>query len=326
MNAPKAGASTCVGCHVLSRDGERISLGMDIPAPSPYKVFDVGTRALVFGQGGAAGGAGANFFTFSPDNKQIMVSNGITMSLRDATTGAAIQDAAGDGAMPDWSPDGNSVVFSKPKTNPPCFGGFCGSPGVSEASLYTVTKSGSGFGSASVLFSAPDNAYYPSYSPDGEWVVFNRASTGTNAKGEAKSSYDAPDAAVWAIAKTGGGPLQLAKAGSQFGDSWPKWMQRDQPYRGRRIMWVTFASRRAYGLRLASGQNAQIWMAAFDPDAAKAGKDPSFTAFWLPFQDIASGNHIAQWVTKVARQGCTQSTQCDGTESCIDGVCKPTVH
>jgi hypothetical protein len=91
-------------------------------------------------------------------------------------------------------------------------------------------------------------------------------------------------------------------------------------------MWVTFASRRAYGLRLASGQNAQIWMAAFDPDAAKAGKDPSFAAFWLPFQEMNSGNHIAQWVTKVARQGCTESTQCDGTESCIDGVCKPTVH
>jgi hypothetical protein len=103
-------------------------------------------------------------------------------------------------------------------------------------------------------------------------------------------------------------------------------MQVAQNYRGKKLMWVTVSSRRGYGLRLDAGKNAQIWMAAFDPDAAAAGKDPSYPAFWLPFQDMASGNHIAQWVTKVARKGCTSSSQCDGTESCIDSVCRPTVN
>ncbi len=324
MNAPKAGAATCVGCHVLSRDGARVSLGLDIPGPAAYKVFDVASRGLVFG---SAPGPGANFFSFSPDNAQIMVSNGVTLSLRDAKTGTAIQEKVADGAMPDWSPDGTTVVFAKPKDSPPCFGAICGSPGVSEASLYVAGKAGSGFGAPSVLVPAGgQNAYYPSFSPDGAWVVFNRASVGTDAKGDAKSSYDAPDATVWVVSSKGGSPVAMTKAGSPNGDSWPKWMQRDQKYRGKKLMWFTFSSRRAYGLRQDAGKNAQIWMAAFDPDAAAAGKDASFSAFWLPFQDIASGNHIAQWVTHVARQGCTSSTQCDQTESCIDSVCRPSVH
>ena len=77
--------------------------------------------------------------------------------------------------------------------------------------------------------------------------------------------------------------------------------------------------------RLAAGTTPQIWMAAFDPEAAKQGKDASFPGFWLPFQDIASGNHIAQWVTRVVRQGCQDRSQCEASEECIDTVCRPSV-
>lgn len=326
MNAPKAGAGTCVGCHVLSRDGERVSLGLDIPAPAAYKVFDVATKTMVFAQGGAAGGTGANFFSFSPDKKQLMVSNGVTLSLRDGATGAALVEKVADGAMPDWSPDGTSIVFAKSKQSPPCFGAICGSTGVSEASLFVVKNAGGTWGSPVGLVAAgADNAFYPSYSPDGAFVVFNRGSVGTNAAGETKSSYDAPDASLWAVSAAGGSPVALARAGSTHGDSWPKWMVREQKYRGKKIMWLTFSTRRAYGLRLGADNNAQIWMAAFDPDAAAQGKDASFPAFWLPFQELSSGNHIAQWVTRVVRQGCADSSQCEGSEACIDTVCRPAV-
>ena len=326
MNAPKAGAATCVGCHVLSRDGERVSLGLDIPGPAAYKVFDVATKKMVFAQGGAAGGSGANFFSFSPDKKQIMVSNGVNMALHDAVTGAIIQEKVGDGAMPDWSPDGSSIVFAKSKQAPPCFGAICTATGVSEASLYVMKSAGGTWGSPTALVaSGGENAFYPSYSPDGAWVVFNRATVGTDAKGNAKTSYDAPDAALWAVSAAGGTPTALSRAGSPNGDSWPKWMQREQKYRGKKLMWFTFSSRRSYGLRLAGGTTPQIWMAAFDPDAAAAGKDASFPGFWLPFQEVSSGNHIAQWVTRVVRQGCADSSQCEGSEQCIATVCRPAV-
>lgn len=328
MNAGKAGASQCVGCHVLSRDGERISVGLDIPSPSPYKVFEVGSRNMVFAQGSAFGGGGANFFTFSPDKNQMMVSNGITLSLRDAKSGAAVVENVGPGAMPDWSPDGSSIVIARPKQSPPCFAGACGSPGVGEASLFVLKNNGSGWAAANpIVASSSNNNYYPSYSPDGGWIVFNRASIGTNAQGEAKSSYDAPDATVWVVGANGGNAIALAKASNDKtnGDSWPKWMQREQNYRGKKLMWLTFSSRRAYGLRQAAGGNAQIWMVAFDPEAAAQGKDPAYAAFWLPFQDMASGNHIAQWVTRVVREGCTDQSQCEGTEVCSQGVCMPSI-
>ena len=43
----------------------------------------------------------------------------------------------------------------------------------------------------------------------------------------------------------------------------------------------------------------QLWMAAIDLTKAASGVDPSFPAFWLPFQDAKAHNHIAQWVVQL---------------------------
>ncbi|MGZ3451941.1 MAG: hypothetical protein ACXVEF_20190, partial [Polyangiales bacterium] len=91
------------------------------------------------------------------------------------------------------------------------------------------------------------------------------------------------------------------------------------------LYWVTFSSRRAYGLRTAAGKTAQLWMTAIDPAKAKAGVDPSGPAFWLPFQDVTSGNHIAQWVTKVERKPCSAAAECAAGETCTGGTCRPVI-
>ncbi len=317
MDAPMAGASTCVGCHVMSRKGDKMSAGMDIPAPSPYKVFDVATRATIFSQGSMFGGGGANFFTFSPDSMQMMDSNGVTITWRDANSGAAIMDPlVSSGAMPDWSPDGMHLVYSKPQTAPPCFPMFCGQPGVDAASLMTISYDGATWSTESplVMFAGKNN-YYPSYSPDGAWVMFNQSPGNMN-------SYDSPDAQVWVVPSSGGTPIQLGIA-STGGDSWPKWAQIVQMNQGKSLMWFTFSSRRAYGLRTAAGATAQIWMAAFDPSKGMAGMDASYPAFWLPFQDITTGNHIAQWTLTVDRQPCVNTSECQSGEFCEGGVCVP---
>ena len=145
-------------------------------------------------------------------------------------------------------------------------------------------------------------------------MIFNQA--GGN-------SYDSPSAKVWAVSAAGGQPVQLAAASPNGGDSWPKWSPLAQSYKQGKLMWLTFSSRRAYGLRLAGGQTAQIWMTAFDPALAAQGKDPSYPAFWLPFQDMGSGNHIAQWVLKVERKPCAQTSECDPGDACANGTCEP---
>lgn len=313
MNAPTAGAGVCVGCHVLSRDGKRIAEGLDIPGPSGYKVFDVATKTKLFEMPGLFSGQGANFFSFSPDNTQLLASDGNTIVLRDATTGTAITTPlVANGGMPDWSPDGKRIVYAKGTPLP----AGVSQPGVDKASLETLGFDGTMWqpGPQLVPFGGQNN-YYPSFSPDGGWVLFNRSNG---------NSYDAPDARVWAVSAAGGMPVQLAAAtGMNGGDSWPKWAPLAQSYMQGKIMWLTFASRRAYGLRLPGGSTAQIWMTAFDPARAAQGMDPSYPAFWLPFQDMASGNHIAQWVLNVERKPCVNSGECETGEACDNGTCAP---
>ena len=45
-------------------------------------------------------------------------------------------------------------------------------------------------------------------------------------------------------------------------------------------------------------------MVAFSPDGGSEAQN-GFPPFWLPFQDLSTGNHIAQWTTKVDRMPCT---------------------
>jgi hypothetical protein len=97
-------------------------------------------------------------------------------------------------------------------------------------------------------------------------------------------------------------------------------------YRGNRLLWVAFSSTRDYGVRVrnhlqgmyqcyppdsyelpggahhstfdAACQQPKLWMAAINLSEAK-GVDPSFPAFFLPFQDIATHNHTPQWTQQV---------------------------
>lgn len=317
MNAASAGATQCVGCHQLSRDGSRIAIGLDIPAPAVMKVYDTATKTKFFQKGTSAGGGGANFFSFFPDNHRIATSNGLWIDLIDADTGAMLKSKLiPSGTMPDVSPDGNAIAYARPTAPSPCSGDLCSATGVSQASLEIVRFKEDQWQPAIPLtpFEGLNN-FYPSFSPEGSFILFNRAAS--------TDSFEAKDAEVWAIAaEPGGKPFKLAKA-STSGDVWPKWAPNVQTWKSGSLLWFTFSSRRPYGLRLAAGESAQIWMAAFDLARAKAGEDPSFPAFWLPFQEPTSGNHIAQWVTAIARRSCTTDSDCESSEACTAGLCIP---
>ncbi len=322
--AADAKALFCVGCHVMSRDGKQMAVGLDMPAPSPLKVVDVATRDVI------SSGA-ANFMTFSPDNSMIITSDGNSMVLRDTKTLAAIKPdpLAAKGTMPDWSADGTRVVFAEPKVTFPLFG----APGISNGSIKILAydKTAKTWSGALTLAATNnDNNYYPTFSPDGQWVVFNRcgqckpaqATGGSSGDG---SSYDARDATLYIVRADGKGKpmeMKLANGGVDLCNSWPKFSPFMQKYKAGKLMWVTFSSRRDYGLRLSGTDRAQIWMAAIDPAKAEL-TDPSHAAFWLPFQDIKTGNHIAQWAETVARKPCVEDKECPGGEFCDKGLCEP---
>ncbi len=326
---PAQSGATCVGCHVLSRDGSRIAVGLNIPGPATLRLLDVATRTTLYESAGGPGASGgSNFEALSPDGAEVLANLGNDLGLYNAQTGAALgaSPAIANATMPDWSADGARVVFARSGTSTPCFGGICPvNPGVDTASLFLSQVSGTSFGAPTQLVSggASNNNYYPSFSPDGAFVAFNRST---------QNSYDAPDAKVMVVPVSGGAPVDLGAVNAQAGNSWPKFAPFVQHYQGKTIFWLTFSSRRDYGLRLVNSaqsdpknQIAQLWMVAVSPDRLSQAGDAGYPPFWLPFQDLSTGNHIAQWTQTVARQPCTPGPDemCGVNEVCMNGVCVP---
>jgi hypothetical protein len=309
--ASDVGALVCVGCHAISRPGNRIVVGKDIPGPTGDAVLSVPTRATLVSQ---AFPAAANFYSFSPDEWHLLESNGGSISWLELGTGTVNANVA-TGTMPDWSPDGLHMVYAQ--------GSGVDPTGVESASLKTMHFNGTTWDTPTTLVQrVSENNYYPAYSPDGNWVAFDR-SPGNHESFSNATSEDGgvPDGELWAVAATGGTPVRLSTASNPGALSWPKWAPVVHAYYGGSIMWITFSSERAYGLRLAAGEQTQLWMTAVDLTKLGSGTDPSFPAFWLPFQAISGGNHIAQWSLAVVRASCNGGTECPSREVCQDGVC-----
>jgi hypothetical protein len=319
-----AEARDCVGCHAMSRDGKRIAVGLDDPGPSPLKILDVASRKLI------SSGKG-NFYAFSPDASKIITSNGKSMELHEVATLATLEPKplVANGTMPDWSGDGSRVVFADNGWYPPFDDVNPGRVRIWKGSLKLLPFDGATgtWGTVSTLVpSNNDNNYYPAFSPDGDWIVFNRCTScdPSTEWGTPGSSYDAKDARLWLLRADGKSKpteLKLANGEGDQATSWPKFSPFVHQVGGSKLLWLTFSSRRDYGLRLLGKYQAQIWMVAIYPSKAEFG-DPSAAPFWLPFQDIKTGNHIAQWAETVVRQPCQIDPDCPGSEFCDKGFCE----
>lgn len=315
---PVRAAGVCVGCHAMSRNGKRIAVGMNIPGPALMRALDAGTRTKLF-EVGPGVIAGSNFQAFTSDGKWLLTTEYGGLAVRDGTTGMLQGKAPSlpNATMPDVSPDGKTVVFARSPTL--CIPPLCPNLSTEKASLLKVSFNSDGtFGSPSDLVkSGGENNYYPSISPDGRFVVFNRAGG---------DSYDAMDAKVMVVPLASGSPIDLASVNGLVGNSWPKWSPFVHRFKGKSVMWLTFSSRRPYGVR--GGTNAQIWMVPVEVSALDKGQPSAYPPIRLPFQDFGTGNHIAQWVEVVDRAPCsvTDMSGCGPGERCTDGYCVPVIQ
>jgi len=197
---------------------------------------------------------------------------------------------------PDLSPDGKLLVYTR-ATAPNCDWAFGGG----QIYIRTYDQTTMTFGPETLLVADANNNYYPSFSPDGQWVLFNRSSDNSD-----QGAYNNPSASIWVtpakLAATPPTAIQLAALNTSMAgltNSWGRWAPFQQTFGSRSMFWVTISSKRDFGTRLVGVQRPQLWMTPFFPDQAAIGADPSAPAFWLPFQNIDSSNHIAQWTQAI---------------------------
>jgi hypothetical protein len=322
---PEQAGGKCVGCHALSRDGTKMVAaagGWDV---EDSLLVDVGTAKRVatpakaaFASWNPTGTAYVGVFSYAgAATYDLMLFDGASGALTGTIdVGATATQAT---SHPDWSADGKNIAFVRataPDTsgvnNQRFFGG----------AIQLVGDQGGGTFGAPVTVvpaAAGKNRYYPSFAPDSKLLAFNESTCPSGSTHKDCNADSDPSAKIFVVPpQAGATPIALAHANAAgktdvtaaLTNSWPKWapfeFQRTATA-GTRLVWLTFSSSRNYGLRRApagtvsteAASGTLLWMVAIDPDKAAAGEDPSYAAFCLPFQDVTSSNHIAQWTEEV---------------------------
>ena len=260
--------------------------------------------------------------------------------------------------QPDLSKDDASLVFVVPAAGTIS---TAGDHHFKLGALYTskFTPAANTLGAPQrILGAAGHNYYYPSFSPDGAFLVLNDAPDAADtptSNGDAFYNRNARVKLLHNPAAAGAQPIDLAALNVADGltNSGPRWSPFVTTFHGHSILWVTFSSNRDYGLHLANKgfdncyppegpaydqpaplskqgvtyancAQPQIWMAAVivNPSTELDASDRSFPAFWLPFQDVTAHNHSAQWVEKVQAppSGGSDGGSCGGNgASCGSG-------
>jgi hypothetical protein len=304
---------TCVACHTVARNGTRAAVGY---GGHNLEVFDIPSRTVTI----PAGSYGHSWATFNPDASLVLVADRGVLTLLDAATGVPV--GPDDGVvpfpvagrfptMPDWAPAGDAVaVAASPQAN---------DRHLNESAIWVIPYAAGVWGTPTELVpsaGADDSSYYPSYSPDSAWVAYIHSED---------NSDNQPTSRAMLISSAGGGtPIDLGRLndyvnntiGLDLGNTMPTWA----PTSSVGTNWLAFSSIRDYGKVLVGAGTDQLWVAAMDLSLAATGTDPSYPAFWLPFQDSEETNHRAYWAHDPTKKCPGGPEFCDGLDNDCDGV------
>ncbi|MBL8678583.1 MAG: PD40 domain-containing protein [Myxococcales bacterium] len=337
-----ARGSRCPGCHVASRDGRFLATPLgggvdgagvfdftaDLSAnPSPT-VFPVDRIR------------GYYFFAFDPLSTRLLGVNYTgAMHEFDARTGTRVVSAGlpmANAIHPEWSPDGTTVAFiQRSDGNGDVYtrGDLALMRTIDSENFLAPTTLHVG----SSLAMAPETGSadaHPTWTPDSRWIAFAHGEHSYS--GDSFSNLNDPrpfGGALYIIARVGGGAVRLDRGngGAMGRDSyWPTFspfITREGESGG--YYWLAFMSRREYGNAQAGTRGArsrgrgggrlQLWVTAIDLESTP-GTDPSHAAYWIPGQDLETGNFGAYWAPVACRP---HGEVCSGDGACCSGRCRP---
>ena len=283
---PEDSKDQCTGCHSISEALDRMVVtygGLD----GKFEIIDIETAEEPTVVVPATDDRRVTFKTISPDGTLMLASNKGDLFLYDLQTGQIVDSWDYDWpvVMPDWSPNGEDIVAVRVN------GMFNSEFQFTQGELITMQWDGLTLSEPETLVPTDDSGtytyFYPAWSPDGDWVAFNRSSD---------YPYSSPTAELLLISGEGGDPILLEEANGPnvVTNSYPRW----GPLPDDDILWLAFSSRQAYpGADEFSGA-AQVFVTSIDVTLAAEGTDPSTRSFWLPGQTLGSDNHLPYWWSK----------------------------
>ena len=250
------------------------------------------------------------------------------LSLRNVNTGEStpidpsLLGEEGQGYFPDFSPDQKHIAVTLSADPDSPWAVASGSIATLEFNPDTRV-----FSAAKVLVPMTDKEfhYYPSWSPDGNWIVFASGPRGpdltrcTDANDVSTCrpnlSYDQPNSRLRLAHFPDGRVYDLDRATQGIGlsSTLPKFAP--LPTDGHNQLFITFNSKMNYGVEV-SDSPAQLWLSVLDFD--RLPNDPSSAPVWLPFQTFGQKNHLAYWTDKVRCRQDPSEPQCG-----LDEVCSP---
>jgi hypothetical protein len=323
---PAQDYSQCIGCHAITPDGKTMALTIGGSAPSNLGLLDIASKRLLeldpaAAPAGATGVEGlkryrkvdtATFTAFGPRGDVMVNMYRGQLTLRAVDASLAVQGPilAGVTEMktdPFWSFDGRFFAFtsfadpaqSRHQYNPMGTNGDMkvgGQIWVATADATSVRDDAR----LVVPRKAGVTSYYPALSHDGRLLAFNQSQCAPGIDVTKTASeygnlrcdgYDDSSASLWLTTPAGGEPVRLGRAngGEGLSNSWPRFSPDAGTFRGKRLYWLAFSSRRPYGLQVNGGAPAatkpQLWFAAVAVDDGALAGDPSHAPVWLPNQN-----------------------------------------
>ncbi len=204
---------------------------------------------------------------------------------------------------PTWSHVGDRIVYAS--TN----AAFSGRLGSGVSALWAVPFNGGAGGAAAPLpgvAAAGFNDFYPTFSPDDQYVAFNRAPAADN-------MYNDPNDEIYVTPGAGGAPVRLAAndppactgvKSPGITNTWPKWSPEYPRCNGQTYYWLVFSSSRA-GVKYINGTSlsTQIYLTGMvDNGAGSVTTYPGIfiwnqhlTSSVTAFMGQSQSNRTPQW-------------------------------